>query len=460
LIGRRRRRHRRRALAAAPLHAPDAAHVLGDGRIADVFDDARAGDARVERVRCVDEHVADPADRHRRVVREQVLGAIGARTRDRHVLLLDASGEFRIERARSVDAQRFGAKVVDRKPRAAGRGDSQRRRFELRHVDPHVSGERDDVEPAKAQRDVCDGGRSPAEETVPPAPAIERADEQSTVGDLGADAVGAGRLDLDRFFVGLQQRHLGLAADLDFVERRQTFPPLGPHGRLARHPARQRPPGERRRDEDCRENQPRQRCSRHRAVNVSRKGARRDACDRSLMRARLDAATCRRGFAIDNRGIAEYGIPNSVATVQERRRTVMEPASQPIRVVIAKVGLDGHDRGVKIVARTLRDAGMDVIYTGLHRTPEEVVEAAIQEDVDVIGVSILSGAHMTVFPRLIDLLRERDAEDILVVGGGVIPDEDLPKLKAIGVRELLLQDTPPREIVETIRRVVAERGPR
>ena len=138
----------------------------------------------------------------------------------------------------------------------------------------------------------------------------------------------------------------------------------------------------------------------------------------------------------------------------------MEAASQPIRVVIAKVGLDGHDRGVKIVARTLRDAGMDVIYTGLHRTPEEVVEAAIQEDVDVIGVSILSGAHMTVFPRLVELLKARGAQDILVVGGGVIPDEDLPKLKALGVRELLLQDTPPAQIVETIRRVVAERGPR
>ncbi|HLX29866.1 MAG TPA: cobalamin B12-binding domain-containing protein [Casimicrobiaceae bacterium] len=138
----------------------------------------------------------------------------------------------------------------------------------------------------------------------------------------------------------------------------------------------------------------------------------------------------------------------------------MESSAQPIRVVIAKVGLDGHDRGVKIVARTLRDAGMDVIYTGLHRTPEEVVEAAIQEDVDVIGVSILSGAHMTVFPRLLKLLQERDADDILVVGGGVIPDEDLSKLKALGVRELLLQDTPPARIVETIQRLVEERGPR
>jgi methylmalonyl-CoA mutase C-terminal domain/subunit len=103
---------------------------------------------------------------------------------------------------------------------------------------------------------------------------------------------------------------------------------------------------------------------------------------------------------------------------------------------------------------------MDVIYTGLHRTPEEVVEAAIQEDVDVIGVSILSGAHMTVFPRIVKLLQERDAEDILVVGGGVIPDEDLPKLRELGVKELLLQDTPPAEIVASIRRVVAERGPR
>jgi methylmalonyl-CoA mutase C-terminal domain/subunit len=133
---------------------------------------------------------------------------------------------------------------------------------------------------------------------------------------------------------------------------------------------------------------------------------------------------------------------------------------EPIRVIIAKVGLDGHDRGVKIVARTLRDAGMDVIYTGLHRTPEEVVDAAIQEDVDVIGVSILSGAHMTVFPRLVTLLKERDADDILVVGGGVIPDEDLPKLKALGVRDVLLQDTPPAAIVDMIRRIVAERGAR
>ena len=131
-----------------------------------------------------------------------------------------------------------------------------------------------------------------------------------------------------------------------------------------------------------------------------------------------------------------------------------------IRVLIAKVGLYGHDRGVKIVARTLRDAGMDVIYTGLHRTPEEVVDAAVQEDVDVIGVSILSGAHMTVFPKILDTLKQRGAEDILVVGGGVIPDEEVTELKKIGVKEIMLQDTPPEAIVKMVRRVVEERGAR
>jgi len=134
--------------------------------------------------------------------------------------------------------------------------------------------------------------------------------------------------------------------------------------------------------------------------------------------------------------------------------------SSPIRVLLAKVGLDGHDRGVKVVARTLRDAGMDVIYTGLHRTPEEVVTSAVQEDVDVLGISLLSGAHMTICPRLMELLRERGAEDTIVVVGGVVPDEDVEPLKKMGVKELLLQDTPPKQIVETLERLVAERGPR
>jgi 2-hydroxyisobutanoyl-CoA mutase small subunit len=138
----------------------------------------------------------------------------------------------------------------------------------------------------------------------------------------------------------------------------------------------------------------------------------------------------------------------------------VETKTDPIRVIIAKVGLDGHDRGVKIVARALRDAGMDVIYTGLHRTAEEVVDAAVQEDVDVLGVSLLSGAHMTIFPKILQLLKQRQANDILVVGGGVMPDEEAQELKKMGVKEILLQDTPPEQIVSTIRRVVAERGPK
>ena len=131
-----------------------------------------------------------------------------------------------------------------------------------------------------------------------------------------------------------------------------------------------------------------------------------------------------------------------------------------IRVLLAKVGLDGHDRGVKVVARCLRDAGMDVIYTGLHRTPEEVVDAAVQEDVDVLGVSLLSGAHMTILPRMIDLLKQTDADDIILMAGGVMPDEDVATLKKMGVGEVLLQDAPPETIVGTVRRLVAERGPR
>ena len=134
--------------------------------------------------------------------------------------------------------------------------------------------------------------------------------------------------------------------------------------------------------------------------------------------------------------------------------------SSPIRVLLAKVGLDGHDRGVKVVARTLRDAGMDVIYSGLHRTPEEVVNTALQEDVDVLGVSLLSGVQLTVFPRLFGLLAERGADDLIVVAGGVMPDEDAQAIRAMGVREVLLQDTPPQAIVDSIRRLVAERGAR
>jgi 2-hydroxyisobutanoyl-CoA mutase small subunit len=124
------------------------------------------------------------------------------------------------------------------------------------------------------------------------------------------------------------------------------------------------------------------------------------------------------------------------------------------------VGLDGHDRGAKVVARVLRDAGMDVIYTGLHRSPEEVVAAAVQEDVDVLGISILSGAHMTLLPKVRELMVTAGAEDIILVGGGVIPDEDVDALKAIGVADVILQDTPPDVIVARLRELVAGRAPR
>jgi methylmalonyl-CoA mutase, C-terminal domain len=129
-----------------------------------------------------------------------------------------------------------------------------------------------------------------------------------------------------------------------------------------------------------------------------------------------------------------------------------------IRVVVAKVGLDGHDRGAKIIARALRDAGMEVIYTGLHQTPEQVVEAALQEDVDAIGVSILSGAHMTLIPRIVDLLQENDAEDILVFCGGTIPKEDIARLKELGVGEVFTPGTPTKKAVEYVREAVPARS--
>lgn len=134
--------------------------------------------------------------------------------------------------------------------------------------------------------------------------------------------------------------------------------------------------------------------------------------------------------------------------------------SAPIRVLLAKIGLDGHDRGVKVVARTLRDGGMDVVYTGLHRTPEEVVTAAVQEDVDILGVSLLSGVQMTVFPKIFALLKEKNVEDMIVVAGGVMPDEDVVKLKEMGVAEVLLQDTPPQKIIDTLTALVEARGAR
>ncbi len=121
-----------------------------------------------------------------------------------------------------------------------------------------------------------------------------------------------------------------------------------------------------------------------------------------------------------------------------------------IRVVIAKPGLDGHDRGAKVIARALRDAGMEVIYTGLRQTPEQVVGAALQEDADVIGLSILSGAHMHICPRVMELLKEKELDDVLVVVGGIIPDVDIPKLQAIGIKGIFLPGSPMQEIVDFI----------
>jgi methylmalonyl-CoA mutase, C-terminal domain len=130
-----------------------------------------------------------------------------------------------------------------------------------------------------------------------------------------------------------------------------------------------------------------------------------------------------------------------------------------IRVVVAKPGLDGHDRGAKVVARALRDAGMEVIYTGLHQTPEQIVETAIQEDADCIGLSVLSGAHMTLFKKLIDLLAERDASDIVVFGGGIIPEDDIPLLSEAGVAKVFTPGATTHEIVTWVRENVGADAP-
>ena len=131
---------------------------------------------------------------------------------------------------------------------------------------------------------------------------------------------------------------------------------------------------------------------------------------------------------------------------------------RPIRVLVAKPGLDGHDRGAKVVAASLRDAGMEVIYTGLHQTPEMIATAAVQEDVDVVGLSILSGAHMTLFPRVLALLKEQGRDDILITGGGIIPKEDMEALHALGTGKLFGPGTPTSELVDYIRAWFDERS--
>ncbi len=131
---------------------------------------------------------------------------------------------------------------------------------------------------------------------------------------------------------------------------------------------------------------------------------------------------------------------------------------RPLRIIVAKPGLDGHDRGAKIIARALRDAGFEVIYTGLHQTPEMIVAAAIQEDVDAIGLSIMSGAHMTLFPAVVDLLKEKGAADIVVFGGGIIPQDDVPRLKQLGVAEVFLPGSSTQAIIDWIRQNIRPRA--
>jgi methylmalonyl-CoA mutase C-terminal domain/subunit len=129
-------------------------------------------------------------------------------------------------------------------------------------------------------------------------------------------------------------------------------------------------------------------------------------------------------------------------------------ANRKIRVVVAKPGLDGHDRGAKIIARALRDAGMEVIYTGLHQTPEQIVETVLQEDADAVGLSILSGAHMTLVPKVVELLREQDASDVIVTVGGTIPAQDIPELKQLGVAEVFTPGAPTTAIIDFIKGAV------
>jgi methylmalonyl-CoA mutase, C-terminal domain len=136
-----------------------------------------------------------------------------------------------------------------------------------------------------------------------------------------------------------------------------------------------------------------------------------------------------------------------------------EQGSQKIRVVVAKPGLDGHDRGAKIIARALRDAGMEVIYTGLHQTPEQIAATVIQEDADAIGLSILSGAHMTLVPKVVSLLHDQGVDDVVITVGGTIPADDVPELKRLGVAEVFTPGASTDEIVEFVRKAVSERSP-
>lgn len=149
-------------------------------------------------------------------------------------------------------------------------------------------------------------------------------------------------------------------------------------------------------------------------------------------------------WRLESAPTAHLPLPNTMAELK-------------IRVLLAKPGLDGHDRGVKVIARALRDAGMEVIYTGLRQTPEQIVNAALQEDVNIVGLSILSGAHMTIFPRVLDLMREKGMDDVLLFGGGIIPEDDIPKLKEAGVSAVFVPGASTEDIIKYIRENVKPR---
>jgi methylmalonyl-CoA mutase cobalamin-binding domain/chain len=167
-------------------------------------------------------------------------------------------------------------------------------------------------------------------------------------------------------------------------------------------------------------------------------------------------ALCRRGARasrqLESRARSRFGIPRL------RVQSMSSSTERKIRVVVAKPGLDGHDRGAKIIARALRDAGMEVIYTGLHQTPEQIVETVIQEDADAVGLSILSGAHMTLVPRIIELLKEQGADDVVLTAGGTIPSDDVEQLKALGVAEVFTPGASTQQAVDFIREAVRRRA--
>jgi methylmalonyl-CoA mutase, C-terminal domain len=165
----------------------------------------------------------------------------------------------------------------------------------------------------------------------------------------------------------------------------------------------------------------------------------------------------RNSLSLEGRALGD-GVVHSGNGIGRLEDNVMDSGKKKIRILVAKPGLDGHDRGVRVIARAFRDGGFEVVYTGLHQTPEQIVAAALQEDVDLIGLSCLSGAHVYLFGRVIELLKARKADDIPVIGGGIIPEEDVPKLKRLGIREVFLPGTPLHSIVGWVKDNVSSRS--